>query len=671
MDINLNPTDSLLADNKHDFFGFFSSIFKYQTHLESLNTWWDKVSLVGKINSLNVPQSLLGNMLETKSEFAELQATLIDNLLSEQLEQCYLKNVRIAQTLVNIPNRNLFERTADVGFLATDTEVVHALESDNLTLEAALAMRQRLQEYAAKYSVYDDILLLDVNANARVTMSGRGELTTYSDPIVEQVLTGRHDYWEICRYSTLMPNKTISSLFLAPVKSPKTNKNVGVLCLSFKLHDEMTSLFEEMSDGNDGVYCLLDSKGKVLVSSHADLFAVSHQFKLGNEHQIITHNSQRYLASFAKTHGYQGYLGLGWIGCALLPLSNGKNENEKQPSASNGSSHWKGFSPVLSDIRSRARIVTDDLDLVVLNGRIAAARSDADEFIPILEEIRKIGRQMQNIFSSSVNRLMDTALTTRYEALEFQAAQSVDIFDRNLYERANDCRWWALTSSFIDFLSAPDKPKQQVHAVQELLAYINSLYTVYTGIYLFDTSGRIIAVSNEAFHPWRNQTLSDLSNWKGTLSLADSQQYCVSAFHKNPYYNGQSTYVYNAAVRNKEKVVGGIGLVFDSGPQFQAMLDDVLVDSSYKRHGVFVDRSGNIVGASEHSPWKVGERIGFPREILDMQNGQQGSGIYPINGQDFIVGYACSKGYREYKTSDGYSNDIISLIFEVNRKVKQ
>lgn len=670
MDFNLNPTDTLLSDNRTDFFNFFSSIFKYQTHLASLNTWWDKVSLVGKINSLNVPQSLLGNMLETKSEFAELQETLIDNLLSEQLEQCYLKNLRIAQTLVNIPNRNLFERTADVGFLATDVEVVKALESDALSDDALNSMRHRLNEYAAKYSVYDEIILLDVNGNSRVSMSGDGELTNYVDPIIGEVLSENQEYWEICRYSSLMPNKSLSSLFLAPVKSLTTNKNVGVLCLSFKLHDEMTSLFNEMDDGAGCIFCLLDHKGYVLVSSDTDALPVASALKLADEHQIISLNGQRYLASFAKTQGYQGYIGLGWIGCSLLPLLNEETVETNQSDSMNETSHWKGFSPVLSDIRSRARIVTDDLDLVVLNGRIAAARSDADEFIPILEEIRNIGRQMQDIFSSSVSRLMDTALVTRYGALEFQAAQSIDIFDRNLYERANDCRWWALTSLFVEYLSTSNKSRQSSHAVHEVLSYINSLYTVYSGIYLYDASGKICAVSNEGFHQWRNQTVSEQSNWKGVLSLTDSQQYCVSKFQPSQYYNDQGTYIYNAAIRHNQKVLGGIGLVFDSKPQFQAMLDDVLAGTSLRRHGIFVDRSGNIVGASRHAPWRIGNTIALPKDILHVENGVQGSGIYKIEGDDFIVGYACSKGYREYKTSDGYSNDVISVIFEANKRVK-
>lgn len=106
----------------------FPSVVKHQTSLINLNRWWDKVALIGNINSLNVPQSLLANMLDTKQEFADLQGLLIENLLAEQLQQVGRKHRSMAQTLIDILNRNLFERTADVGFLATGARFVNFLK---------------------------------------------------------------------------------------------------------------------------------------------------------------------------------------------------------------------------------------------------------------------------------------------------------------------------------------------------------------------------------------------------------------------------------------------------------------------------------------------------------------------------------------------------------------
>ena len=68
---------TLNEKNRNALTAVFPSVTQHQNNLMNLNRWWDKVALVGKINSLNVPQSLLANMLDTKGEFADLQALLI------------------------------------------------------------------------------------------------------------------------------------------------------------------------------------------------------------------------------------------------------------------------------------------------------------------------------------------------------------------------------------------------------------------------------------------------------------------------------------------------------------------------------------------------------------------------------------------------------------------
>ena len=643
----------------------FPSVVKHQTNLLNLNRWWDKVALVGKINSLNVPQSLLANMLDTKGEFADLQELLIENLLAEQLQQVGRKHRSMARTLIDIPNRNLFERTADVGFLATDARFVNFLKAQH---DAADTQRivQHMQEYAAKYSVYDDVILLDPQGSVRARMNNAVAEQLGTDPVVQQLISSGKDYVEVCRYSALCPHKTIASLFLAPVRDPHSNELLGVLCLSFKLEDEMTSLFADLDDGSGLVMALLDARGKVLVASDQSLLARGELVATNGQDSLITLNNHQYFCTVAPTRGYQGYVGLSWQGCVLMPLSKPLEHQADDIVAQQDVTLWQGFSATLSNIQRRSRVVTDDLDLVVLNGRIAAARTDADEFIPILEEIRQIGRQMQGIFSRSVSQLMTTALTTHYNALSAQAALAIDIMDRNLYERANDCRWWALTETFTQVLAAPDIPPQAAQSMSDILAYINNLYTVYQGIYVYDKNGRIIAVSNPGLKEWQGTQATEQSLWQSVMSLTDTQQYSVSAFHPCDYYQQRPTYIYNAAIRSDNRVVGGIGLVFDSEPEFRQMLDEVLHNADAKRMGIFVERSGKVISASSNAPWQAGEHITLPADIISHRSGEQGAGIFTLEGQQYVVGFAVSKGYREYKTTDGYSNDILALMVEQN-----
>ena len=643
----------------------FPSVTKHQVNLTNLNRWWDKVALVGKINSLNVPQSLLSNMLDTKGEFADLQKLLIENLVAEQLQQVGRKHRSIAQTLIDIPNRNLFERTADVGFLATDARFVDFLKAPHNAANTQIIV-QHMLEYAAKYSVYDDVILFDPQGRVRARMNNAvaGQLGT--DPVIQELISSGKDYVEVCRYSALCPHKQIASLFLAPVREPHSNELLGVLCLSFKLEDEMTSLFADLDDGSGLVMALLDARGKVLVASDQSLLARGELVATNGQDSLITLNNHQYFCTVAPTRGYQGYVGLSWQGCVLMPLSKPLEHQADDIVAQQDVTLWQGFSATLSNIQRRSRVVTDDLDLVVLNGRIAAARTDADEFIPILEEIRQIGRQMQGIFSRSVRQLMTTALTTHYNSLSAQAALAIDIMDRNLYERANDCRWWALTETFTRVLAAADIPPQAAQSMSDILAYINDLYTVYQGIYVYDNSGRIIAVSNPGLKEWQGTQATEQSLWQSVMSLTDTQQYSVSAFHPCDYYQQRPTYIYNAAIRSDNRVVGGIGLVFDSEPEFRQMLDEVLHNADAKRMGIFVERSGKVISASSNAPWQAGEHITLPADIISHRSGEQGAGIFTLEGQQYVVGFAVSKGYREYKTTDGYSNDILALMVEQN-----
>ena len=661
--------EALLKNNKSQFLDIFTTVSGHKSNLVSLNSWWDKVALVGKINSLNVPQSLLSNMLETKAEFSELQEILIENLLSENMQQCGVKNQAVAQTLIDIPVRNLFERTADVGFLATDADILAFLSDSTDHVPDTSAIVKRLTEYAAKYSVYDDIMLFDETGQLKAQMDTGADISG-DDPVIAEVLTGEHEYLEICRYSPLRPAFPLSSLFLAPVKDPETQRVTGVLCMSFKLEGEMRSLFADLDDGSGAIMALLDKQGNTLVSADETVLPRGTALNVSRSNQIITLGKHEYYWTVARTRGYQGYAGLGWQGCVLLPFASMSAHSENSDENSDDVQRWQGFSPALSNIRHKAKIVTEDLDLVVLNGRIAAARSDADEFIPILEEIRQIGRQMQTIFTDSVSQLMNTALNTHYDGLIFQAALAIDIMDRNLYERANDCRWWALTGLFQSVLNKRQISPDDAAAMAGVLGYINDLYTVYTGLYIYDRNGKIVAVSRPAMKALEGTTVHADTGAGQVFNLKSSQQFCVSEFVPCHYYEDKYTYIYNAAIANDGQVNGGIGLVFDSGPEFKQMLEDVTGGENDGIFGLYTDRNGHVISATDNANWKTGDRITLPDTISKGGNGHKGAGIHEINGEEYILAFAVSKGYREYKTSDGYHNDVIAIIGEPNQPVK-
>ncbi len=138
--------------------------------------------------------------------------------------------------------------------------------------------------------------------------------------------------------------------------------------------------------------------------------------------------------------------------------------------------------------------------------------------------------------------------------------------DRNLYERANDCRWWALTSDFKTILEKQIIDDADRDRMRRILGYINSLYTVYTNLFVYDRTGKILACSNPGECDKEGRVLNSGYVVEATR-ITDSQLYCVSDFIKTDLYasEGQDryTYIYNASITAHEapsRVLGGIGI---------------------------------------------------------------------------------------------------------------
>jgi len=240
----------------------------------------------------------------------------------------------------------------------------------------------------------------------------------------------------------------------------------------------------------------------------------------------------------------------------------------------------------------------------------------------------------------------------------------IDIMDRNLYERANDCRWWALAPELRRLLAQRQRSAEDLKQIESILNEINRLYTVYTRLVVFDNKGVIIGESklNSDDVSVVGQTV-DSTFLSNTLALRTSADYCVSPFVSTDMYNNAPTYIYGAAIRNPENVsavVGGIGIVFDSTPQFKAILESTLP----KRDGafaMFVDRNAKLI-ASSRGDHKVGAIMPLDQALLKQANGVGTAKIIQFENEYMLVGATTSFGYREYKNSGDYNNDIIAIV---------
>jgi chemotaxis signal transduction protein len=334
------------------------------------------------------------------------------------------------------------------------------------------------------------------------------------------------------------------------------------------------------------------------------------------------------------------------------------------------------FSESIREIPKEAERIQAQLDRTVWNGNLLNSGQQATTGSfgrkVLLWEISSSGNKTRKVFEKSIGQLMGKAVSSILNSAAAHSALAVDIMDRNLYERANDCRWWSLAKVFREVFERGSLSEQEISECNRVLSYINGLYTVYTNLFLFDVNGRIVAVSNPSEKHQLGKILSD-DYIRACLSNGDSQSYSVSPFVSTDLYGGRPTYIYASSIISEpdgegvSKVLGGIGIVFDSEPQFRAMLQDSLPKGSKGQiktgHiALFVNTQRQVISCSDSS-FSPGQILDLPIHLEDIKHGESKTELCEIKGEHFAVGVTLSHGYREYKgESDSYKNDIYGIV---------
>ena len=665
---------------------------EYRERLQALQSVWDSLTLLGHLSGTAT------DMSDTRIAFQQLSGSLLNQLARETLKKTTLAMKSKAQVAVDIMVRNLFERTADIGFLAMDDDVraylsrFAPLKSRVIGEEARLERERsdaslliQFREYVQKYSVYANIILLDVDGNVLLQLDENNPVQRSTDALIAESLTSTHAYVETFRHSDLQPAQPNSLIYSYRVTSADGQNNLGVLCLCFRFANEAERIFSNLVEAEDwSVVTLLDQHGTVIASSdafHIPVGAtVSHHPE--RDWSVARFAGRRYLSVTRATQGYQGYMGPGWYGHVMLPLDHAFNHEETrlqeaaipENALAAVMSNPRLFSDALREIPCHAAKIQRALNRSVWNGNVSQ-KSDNKALNPafskiLLWEISNTGLKTQDVFDQSISNLHQTVVSSILQDSQFQAALAIDIMDRNLYERANDVRWWALSSVFRRALSKSPVDTAALREIAKTLVHINGLYTVYDNLVVFDHSGRALAVSNAIYQEFCGQVLGE--EWvRRTLSLSDSQSYAVSDFVPSPLYQERHSYIYAAAIRDQsaeQNIVGGIGIVFDAAPQFAAMLNDALPHNENGEvpagcFGVFADRERRII-ASTMDKLTPGMTLELEEHFFRIGSGERRSGIAVFNGHYYAVGACMSKGYREYKgTRDAYRNDVVALIF--------
>ncbi|MEA3304205.1 MAG: chemotaxis protein CheW, partial [Patescibacteria group bacterium] len=494
---------------------------------------------------------------------------------------------------------------------------------------------------------------------------------------IQEALTTSDEYVEYMGYTDIQPKEKETLVYAYKVESEQGNP-IGILCLCFKFDDEMDGIFQRLH--TDGVILgLLDKDNKVISSNDHNLLSKGSTINT-DDAGIIHHASNKYFVSIEETDGYQDFKGLGWKGVAMIPLHLAF-ENNRSDAYNIDPNIFQSFiasntdiSDDLKQIPLQAQHIQDALELAVWNGSIqmgSETNGSTNLAKALLWEISKTGKETESLFERSIKDLYQVILSSTLESVKFQSSLGIDIMDRNLYERANDCRWWSLTKYFREYLGEDSRDINTQKKMATILKGINELYTVYTNLIVFDKSGKAVAVSNEKEAQFVGENM-DSSFVQQILQLPNSQAYHVSEFNKSRFYNNKRSYIYGSVIRSLDdnSPIGGIAIVFDSTDEFEAMLDDITHDT--RTTSLFVEKKNNMVVSisqpkdeSESKLFEIGDVLGNEfQKCLNLNNGEKYAGIIVYNGKLYAVGATCSSGYREYKNepANKYINDVLCLV---------
>ena len=636
----------------------------YRERLATLQGAWDSLALLSHLSEDGT------NLTGTRQAFEALAGDLVTHLAAETHKKALLAARARAQVVIDILVRNLFERTADIGFLAADASIRRFVEEERTVAAATRSLQRRLGEYVAKYSVYHNVILISAEGEVLTQLENGSAPPKTLDPLVASTLTSDRTYVETCRRSDLVPEARRALIYSYRIASER--QTACVLCLCFRLEDECDGIFAKLRTPTDWtVLSLLDANDEVIATSDPYQLPIGAKVPPGNGEtgDVVRFAGREFLAVTRTAQPYQGYAGPQWRGHVMVPLDRAFEADERTAGLGCTSevltdlrASAATFSTALREIPRQADAVQRDLNRSVWNGSVRLSLADARNGAfakALLREISNMGRKTKDVFEHSIEELHETIVSSVLHDSQFMASLASELMARSLYERANDCRWWALDATLIGRLTAAEGCDDE--AATHVLRRINGLYTAYHCIVLLDAERRVIATSRTEYEHLLGTSID--APWAArTLSPTGAQDYSVSGFEPSTLYDGRPTWIFAAAVRAPQGgVVGAVAVIFDTAPQLTAMLQDSLPRDERGNAlpgciAMFLDRELRVIASS--TPVDADTLgLGWIREAA-----RSGAARVARVGDAYhAIGTKRDTGYREYPGVDGHAVVLIPI----------
>jgi hypothetical protein len=266
-----------------------------------------------------VTQALQSKVHADLNELSAVGAAILGHLRGQRLAD-------LALNAIEIIDRNLYERTCDVRWWATDSAVVDCLAEPSDA--SARHASRRLRVILDAYTVYLDLWICD--AEGRVIATGRPEryprargLSVAAAPwFNEAKRTKSGDDFVVCDVGGVAAlNDAPVATYAAAIRAGGAvdGEVLGVLGIHFDWRPQAQAVVDGVRLTQDersrSRVMLLDSSGRVLASSDRK-GELEEVFKLpADVSEMGSYADRGVTVGYALTPGYETYKGLGWFGC--------------------------------------------------------------------------------------------------------------------------------------------------------------------------------------------------------------------------------------------------------------------------------------------------------------------------------------------------------------------
>ncbi len=257
--------------------------------------------------------------------FSKIQSQTM--ALAEQFEvREYGRLSEMAQTLVQLIVRNLYERTADVRWWATDEAMYSCLEK--ISTESATHAIKRLGIINRFYSVYINLLLADksgrviaVSEPSKFPASlGADVSSTYWFKGAMNTARGDEYVVDDIFNCSLHHNRPVA-VYSAAVRrgGDLQGESLGVLGVFFDWQEQSRSIVQDEPNLSQEEWkrtrvLLLDAKQRIIAASDGKNLLEPFALQTSGQKKGYYKLEDGTVIAFARTLGYQEYDGLGWTG---------------------------------------------------------------------------------------------------------------------------------------------------------------------------------------------------------------------------------------------------------------------------------------------------------------------------------------------------------------------